>query len=416
MKYLISILFLSAITTVFGQQYIHGVVVDTDSGEPVPLANVVLKGTYKGTATNFGGEFFINITEDHLKDTLIISVVGYKTLQLSVPDYLSEEFHRIKLKPFVFEMNDVTIETKSLLYNTMIKNASEGIAKNYYQGPLNYDLYYRNTQKENNKVSKERQAAVRLYDSKGYEQSGTFQVYKERGYDFLQVRRSFELNSLTDGSTQLDDLLEFDVVRHRANVLNPDYIYDDYDVDLLKITEVDGDSVYVLKFECKNPGLSNSGDNYVKAYKGKVYIKKKDNAIIKYEGEYECSNYSSLGRSLYVNEAQQNYSPMSITYKVTTRYKEFNGKYFLSSIAYERNHKWKHKQNRAIRTESVNAELLVTEIELKNVQEIPNRAYYEEVEFDKEFWSSFNYLRDEKAETPNRQKGNGNRGKGKSKR
>mgnify|MGYP000639525445 FL=1 len=418
MKYLLGFLFSVSFSLGFSQQYIHGVVVDEGTGTPVPLANVVLKGSYTGTATNFDGEFVINISDDHLKDTLIISVVGYKTGELPVPDYVGEKFHRVLLKPFVFEMSDVTIETKSLLYNTMIKKAAEAIKDNYHQGPFNYDLYYRNSQTENSKVSKERQAAVRLYDSKGYEQSNTFQVFKERGYDFLQVRRSFELNSLTDGSTQLDDLLEFDIVRHRANVLNTDYIYDDYDVDLARITEVDGDSVFVLKFTCKNPGLSNSGDNYVKKYSGKIYIKKKDNAIIKYEAQYECSNYSNLGRSLYVNEAKQNYKPMTIVYNVTTRYKEFNGAYFLSSIAYERKHKWKHKQGNNTKSETINAELLVTEITVKNPQAIPNRAYYEEVPFDEKFWESFNYLRDEKKkeEASQKTKPSGGKKQGKKKR
>lgn len=415
MKYLIGFLLALVCTAGNAQQYIHGVVVDEKTGTPVPLANVVLKGTYKGTATNFDGEFIINIPEENLNDTLIISVVGYKTGYLSVQSHVGEKFHTVKLVPFVFEMNDVTIETKSLKYNTMIKNAAESIKDNYHQGPFNYDLYYRNSQTENSKVSKERQAAVRLYDSKGYEQSNTFQVFRERGYDFLQVRRSFELNSLTDGSTQLDDLLEFDIVRHRSNILNTDYIYEDYDVDLHRITEVDGDSVYVLKFTCNSPGLSNSGDNYVKKYSGKVYIKMKDKAIIKYEAKYECSNYSNLGRSLYVNEAKQNYTPVNITYNVTTRYKEFNGEYFLSSVAYERKHKWKHKQGNAMKTETINAELLVTNIVVKNPDVIPNRAYYEEVPFDKEFWDSFNYLPDEKEKGEGTPKPKAKGGKGKNK-
>lgn len=386
----------SAISALGQNLYIQGVILDATSKEPVPFANVVLRGSYQGTASNFDGEFVLAIKEENKSDTLIISVVGFKTQTYKVSDYLGEKFHKFMLAPFVYEIQDITVETKSQFYNTVIKRAAEHISKNYYQGPFNYEMYYRNTQKVNGNVSKERQAAIRLYDSKGYTQASTFNVFKERGYDFLQVRRDFELNTLEDGSTKLDDLLEFDVVRHTANVLNKEYVYSDYDVSLDRMSAVDGDSVWVLKFKCKSPGLGSTGDSYAKAYKGKLYIKKKDYALIKYEAEFECSNYSDLGRSLYVNEQKQNYQPMTIGYKVTTRYKEYNGKYFLSSVAYERSHKWKHKKNGALKTEKVNSELLVTNIEVKQPKMIPNRAYYEEIPFDKKFWESFNYLKDEK--------------------
>lgn len=387
---------LFSLSTTAQNLYIQGVILDANSKAPVPFANVVLKGSYQGTASNFEGEFALAIEESNRNDTLIISVVGYKPQSYKVADYLSDKFHKFLLPPFVYTIQDVTVETKSQFFNTVIKRAAENIPKNYYQGPFNYDMYYRNTQKVNGNVSKERQAAVRLYDSKGYSQASTFNVFKERGYEFLQVRRDFELNTLADGSTKLDDLLEFDVVRHLANVLNPKYVYDDYDVKLVKMTAVDGDSVWVISFSCKRPGLGNTGDSYANSYKGKLFIKKKDYALIKYEASFECSNYSELGRSLYVNEEKQNYRPMIIEYKVTTRYKDYNGKYFLSSVAYERNHKWKHKKSGSLKTEKINSELLVTNIEVKQPKAILNRAYYEEIPFDKKFWESFNYLKDEK--------------------
>eukprot|EP00657_Telonema_sp_P-1_P001434 TRINITY_DN13613_c0_g1_i1.p1 TRINITY_DN13613_c0_g1~~TRINITY_DN13613_c0_g1_i1.p1 ORF type:complete len:157 (+),score=45.82 TRINITY_DN13613_c0_g1_i1:88-558(+) len=73
---------------------------------------------------------------------------------------------------------------------------------------------------------------------------------------------------------------------------------------------------------------------------------------------------------------------------------ELNGAYFLSSIAYERKHKWKHKQGNNTKSETINAELLVTEITVKNPQTIPSRAYYEEVPFDEKFWDCLLYTSD----------------------
>ncbi|MFY0672204.1 MAG: carboxypeptidase-like regulatory domain-containing protein [Bacteroidia bacterium] len=378
------------------QKYIHGVVVDAEKGEPIPFVNVVLKGSFKGTATNFDGEFTLNIPEDAITDTVLMTVVGYKKSEYLVSEYLGEDFHRFEIAPFVYEIEDITVEVKSTYANTIIKNAADAISKNYHQGAFNYDMYYRNTQQINGKVSKERQAAVKLYDAKGYEQANAFTAYKDRGYEFMQVRRNFEQNSLSDRTTQLDDLLEFDIVRNYNNVLNALYIYDEYEVDIDAVTQLDGDSVWVIKFKCLNPRLGLTGDNYSTAYSGKIYIKKKDYAVVKYEATYECSNYSSQGRSLYVNESKQESAPVSIVYTVTTRYQEYGGIYFLSSVQYNRKHKWKHKNNNSIKKESIEAQLLVTDIEVKNPKPIEKRAYYEEIPFNKKFWESFNYLKDEK--------------------
>lgn len=390
-------LILFSSSQLFAQKYIHGVVVDATSGEPIPFANVVLKGTYKGTATNFEGEFTLNIPDAVLNDTVLMTVVGYKKAEFPVSEYVGEKFHRFEIDPFVYEIEDITVEVKSTFANTIIKNAAEAISKNYHQGAFNYDMYYRNTQQVNGKVSKERQAAVKLYDAKGYEQANAFTAYKDRGYEFMQVRRNFEQNSLSDRTTQLDDLLEFDIVRNYNNVLNALYIYDEYEVDLDAVTQLDGDSVWVIKFKCLNPRLGLTGDNYATAYSGKIYIKKKDYAVVKYEAKYECSNYSEQGRSLYVNESKQELAPVSIVYTVTTRYQEYDGTYFLSSVEYNRQHKWKHKKNNSVKKESIEAQLLVTDIEVKNPKAIEKRAYYEEIPFNKKFWESFNYLKDEKA-------------------
>ena len=392
----LTIALLSLNDSLFAQQFIEGILIDADTKEPVPFANLVLMGTYRGTATNYDGEFSLHVPKENSTDSVIISAVGYTNMRLFAPDLIKKGFVRLEIHPIAYEMEDVTVEAKSQFYATVLKRACEKIADNYYQSPFNYDIYYRNTHSVNGKLQKERQAAVRMYDSKGYEQQSAFQAYKERGYKFLQVRRNFELNSLSDGSTQLDDLLEFDVMRQFGNVLNPLYVYDKYEIDLKRMTKIDGDSVWVISYKCKEPSLALSGDYYATSYSGEVFVKKKDYAVIKYTANYTSSNYSSLGRSLYVNPDKQNYQPLSISYTVTTNYRSFNGTYFLSSVLYERNHKWKHKKDRSIRTEKINAEMLVTEIKLKQPEVISNRAYYEEIPFDEQFWKSFSILKDEK--------------------
>ncbi|MDG3581059.1 SusC/RagA family TonB-linked outer membrane protein [Galbibacter pacificus] len=63
------------------QQTIKGVVYDENS-QPIPGATVIVKGTSKGTATDFDGNYELTITEPDA--VLEFSYIGYKTMELPI--------------------------------------------------------------------------------------------------------------------------------------------------------------------------------------------------------------------------------------------------------------------------------------------------------------------------------------------
>ncbi|MFD2563319.1 TonB-dependent receptor [Aquimarina rubra] len=72
----------------FAQTTISGRVTD-EVGEPIPLANVKLRGERVGAVADFDGEFVLTTTEK-LPVTLIISSIGYKTISLDVTSNAEE--------------------------------------------------------------------------------------------------------------------------------------------------------------------------------------------------------------------------------------------------------------------------------------------------------------------------------------
>lgn len=71
-----------ATATVLGQTKLTGKVVD-EMGEPLPGANVVVKGTTNGSATDFDGKFMLNASSN--TGAVVVSFVGYtnKTVSFS---------------------------------------------------------------------------------------------------------------------------------------------------------------------------------------------------------------------------------------------------------------------------------------------------------------------------------------------
>lgn len=64
------------------QGTVSGTITEASTGNPLPGANVVVKGTSNGTTTDFDGNFNINV--DAFPTTLVVSSVGFATQEVTV--------------------------------------------------------------------------------------------------------------------------------------------------------------------------------------------------------------------------------------------------------------------------------------------------------------------------------------------
>lgn len=121
---------------------VRGTVLD-EMGEPVPGANVVIKGTSNGTITNLDGAFSLSAKDN---DVLVISFIGYKNVEVSL---VGKRDLRITLEPEAEQLNEVVVtalgikrEKKALGYamqevktDNMKENKSLSVA-NMLQGKV----------------------------------------------------------------------------------------------------------------------------------------------------------------------------------------------------------------------------------------------------------------------------------------
>lgn len=87
---------------------IKGVVVDAETGETMPGANIFVKGKNIGAASETGGEFFFTF-DTQKKFTLVVSFMGYKQqeLEFSPGDNLSQL--KIKMEADIFRGEEVVV-------------------------------------------------------------------------------------------------------------------------------------------------------------------------------------------------------------------------------------------------------------------------------------------------------------------
>ena len=93
-------------------QILRGVVLDEQSGDPIDFASVFFSGTFVGTTTGQNGAFELDISK-YRNRPLSISAVGYYPRTIS--DLDPARSLQVSLRPRVFEIEEVSITTKSLV-------------------------------------------------------------------------------------------------------------------------------------------------------------------------------------------------------------------------------------------------------------------------------------------------------------
>jgi hypothetical protein len=112
MKKVLPALLVLCLTSTVEGQLIKGIVVDEQSGLPVDYASVFFNGTFVGTTTDEKGGFELDVSKYRTRP-LYISAVGYYPQVIT--EFNPAEIHRVLLKPRIFEIEEVSVISKSLV-------------------------------------------------------------------------------------------------------------------------------------------------------------------------------------------------------------------------------------------------------------------------------------------------------------
>jgi hypothetical protein len=91
----------------FAQTVVKGKVTDAHSGDPIPFANIIFKGTTIGTTSDFDGNFTVR-TSDPV-DSLVVSYMGYTTRTKKVAPGVSQVMN-FQLEEVVTALQEIVFE------------------------------------------------------------------------------------------------------------------------------------------------------------------------------------------------------------------------------------------------------------------------------------------------------------------
>lgn len=294
------------------QQQISGRVYDATTDEGLQFVNVGIEGTLIGTATDKNGIFRFTVPSNLIDGKLYFSAIGYQTQVIPVQSYLKNP-GIIALQAQTYGIDDVEIQSKSKVPYRIIRDAVNNIPQAFIHQACNYTARYESITSEGSQMERTRTANVLIDDRNGYD--AQWQTDAHRNYRFLNVQRNFEVESLKDGTTLMDDLLLADVASYASNVLNLIYLHE-YELELLDKNAEKNDSVWLIAFRHPSPDISRTGHFHVSAYQGKIWIDKADQVPVRVEIEIKASTQSPYG-SMAVAQPDENIKQVNKTYSIT---------------------------------------------------------------------------------------------------
>lgn len=176
------VVMLCSLMQMSSQTMVSGLIMDTDSGAPLPFATIRLTQVQAGATSNAKGEFSFTLKEEWLTDTLQFSFIGYSTVRIPVIGITSPL--TVYLDPVSNELREVIV--RPLSAKEQIVRSMRKVPMNYAKEPYNSRSYYRQVIRENSSFIDHSEAVFLTYHESDPRQRTNHQLLLYRETQDLQ--------------------------------------------------------------------------------------------------------------------------------------------------------------------------------------------------------------------------------------
>lgn len=250
---------------------LRGRVLDADTHQPIPNAQVGIGGNRLGTSTNLEGRFALRVPAAYQASELEVALLGYRPYRRPLPLLPGAELV-IELRISPASLGTVTVMASA---EGIVREAVARISRNYPVRPSQLTGFYRESDEE---ATRQRydylvEGVLRVQKS-GYQYPrgpGAVQVLESRRVDLRRAPADTALAPIDWVAGALVPQ-RFDFVHTRAEFINPAH-FKDYQYGFSPQTTFQGRAVYVITFNPK-PGSKRAN------FAGEVYIDERSYAFL----------------------------------------------------------------------------------------------------------------------------------------
>lgn len=267
-------------------------------------ANIAISRKAIGAVSNSQGGFDINSPETSLKDTLMVSFIGYESYRMVIANIPDRQNMVILLTPVAQELMRVVVSSKPYTVHSLLQEVISRYGENYNTTPVAMESFYRETRQADKKYGYLLEAAMSLFK----------ESYKERYEASLKEVRMNAYSREFDYETSENFL--------RTLLLN-DYIADPFMGFFKRYSKKEAYVIADTTFIDKDPVfVVTLGE--LPEWKETYWINVNDLAILRFEG----LGYYGADSSQVMSKPEQGRVSRYRRLHVVNVYKPHGGKYY----------------------------------------------------------------------------------------
>ena len=357
---------------------LSGKVVDSHSGQPLPFANITIRGAAIGTVSNLTGEFDFHFPTLYRHDTLVVSYLGYGMFNESIAGLEVGKPLMVRLTPTPVLLREVMVEAENLTGKEIVGKAIAMIKSNYPATPYGIRGFFREIEEENGKYVLLTEAAIDIFD-KGYGRRTprglTESVRLQEGRQ--SIRYSGRGDKDNPGHA-LADLLENDDIKYQRGML--DTMRNTYSLDSI-LTSGDR-AVYAIQ-------VRNDIDS------GYLYIDIESYAFLSVSMERKSRKPGVRYYQLFEGDSIDN---GRVWFRFTVSFRPYQGKLYVYRTHESELNEFHDPATKAVKIASVETlEFIATEIlpesQQKGTKQLNYRTRLDIGDYHEDFWESYNVLK-----------------------
>ncbi len=383
----------------FAQQLkiINGTIEDASTGYPLPYASIALKNSSFSNVANSEGEFSLKIPQENLKDSLLISYLGYRNVTVPVSDFLSKKNRKVKLVPTTMDIRSIIVRPDDATEIFKSAFSSRSIKQNYSTDPVGMSGFYREIIKKGSKYLSLSEAVVDICKHSYNSPLGdNISIYKGRGNTNRNASDTLFLQ-LQGGPVTT---LQLDIVKDPFIAVDMLAATDYYEFRMGPILFMDNMNIYTIEFN-QAPQVSDI------LFKGRIFVESQTLAIVRIEFDMNVEGRDDAWK-LFVRKKPDDVQLGVDWAKYQVNYKQQGEKWFMDYARIDLRFVAKYKGKLLKSKYDIVTELAITDTDNKSALKIPSaeRLRMKDVlqkkvnDFkDEDFWENYNIIEpDEKIE------------------
>lgn len=366
--------------------FLSAKIIDEKKGDPITYASVSILNKPIGTITNTDGEFLLKIHPDNIRDTLIISCMGYS--QIIIPAYKMLDEDAIVMSPFSIRIREVKVT--SISPAKLLENIRKNRSFNYCENNRLMTAFYRETVQQDDNYISVSEAVLEILKAPYTNSLRNDLVRLLKGRRSPDVKPIQWLNFKLQGGPFT--ITKLDVVKTVENFIDERF-EQLYSYNISKVIWYNENPVYVLTFKPVS-------DAFEHGYVGEIFVHRESFAIVHINFHLNKSGLRNAEDILIKKKPKGvKAKPTYVHYYVS--YQPFDGKWHLANAQASVRFRIRSKRDKLNSEYKSVSELLVTDIkstELKKFnreESISQRDIFVEMinDYDHKFWENYNIIK-----------------------